>query len=204
MNKPILSVCITGYNQIDLLKICLDNMIKYKGDDVEFVISDDCSTDDLKGLCESYKDNRIKYYRKDINEGHDLNIVSGFSHCLSNFVFLLRTSDYLYADKIGDVVKCVKKYPTAAYFTFSCYDNEGKPKQFYDDKVYATTNEKIEMDRLLYVHPSGSIYNLDYLDLNLIKNYINKYFDNKFGFVAHSLIRTYLACRNEAGGGICN
>ena len=110
-----LSICFTVYNQIDMLKQNLDQIAKYQGDDIEVVISDDCSTDNIWMLIESYHDNRISYYRTEKNVGHDLNILHGIRCCKSNYVYVFRTRDNVFVENIPSIIKTLELYPDAGY-----------------------------------------------------------------------------------------
>jgi len=59
---PEISFCIPVYNQRDLLKQCVDRIVEYPGNEIEIVVQDDCSTDDLRELIDCYEDPRIRYY----------------------------------------------------------------------------------------------------------------------------------------------
>ncbi len=67
MSKPLLSICIPTYNRAEYLEKCLESIVKQEAFDgrVEIIISDNCSTDSTKQLCELYqsKYNNIHYYR---------------------------------------------------------------------------------------------------------------------------------------------
>ena len=80
-NKPILSICIPTYNRADILKNTLDSITKQKSfletDDVEIVISDNCSTDYTEQICREIKDkfgDKIIYIRRNEPIFPDLNI----------------------------------------------------------------------------------------------------------------------------------
>lgn len=46
--KPYLSICIPTYNRSEVLKESLMQLLKYEGDDIEVVISDNCSPDNTE------------------------------------------------------------------------------------------------------------------------------------------------------------
>lgn len=73
-SNPILSICIPTYNRAELLKITLESIASQKRfsetDDVEIVISDNCSTDSTSEVVEHYLEkykNKIIYSRNDEN-----------------------------------------------------------------------------------------------------------------------------------------
>lgn len=55
--QPLLSICIPTYNRSQYLKETIDSIIgqeEFKSENVEIVISDNCSTDDTEIVCKKY------------------------------------------------------------------------------------------------------------------------------------------------------
>src|SRR4051812_41526616 len=71
-----ISICIPQYNRIDYLLQSLKTIEEQSYDDIEVVISDDCSTDDtqarIKKLQTTYRF-PIVYHRNRMNLGYDAN-----------------------------------------------------------------------------------------------------------------------------------
>lgn len=192
-----LSICITVYNQLELVKRNLQTILQYPGNDIEIVISDDFSTDDIKGMVDSFCDKRIKYYRTPLNMGHDLNILFALRHCKSDFAFLLRSRDLVIPTEVEYIINCISRYPETAYMGFSARNVEHEVAILYSDCVYHTPRECIEAHFRLLVHPSGQLYNVKYLDFCALEGYIKKYFKTIYGFVVHDLIRMQLALKGD-------
>lgn len=192
-----LSICITVYNQLELVKRNLQTILLYPGNDIEIVISDDSSTDDIKGMADSFHDKRIKYYRTPLNLGHDLNILFALRHCKSAFAFLLRSRDLIIPTEVAYIINCISKYPNAAYMGFSARNMEHKVAILYSNHVYHTPRECIGVHFRLLVHPSGQLYNIKYLDFSVLEDYIKEYFKTIYGFVVHDLIRMQLALKGD-------
>lgn len=195
MGKIKLSICIAVYNQVGIVKWNLDNILSYQGDDIEVIISDDCSTENIFELVQSYHDNRLKYYCNEYNLGHDKNILKGFQRCTCSNVFLLRTADTLLADKIPDIISFCKSY-MGGYCRFSCLDENGYHRIVYQDVFCTPGEDAVSLNSRLLIHPSGELYNLNYItedDFKTWERYIDKYFTDKRGFVVHTLIRDKLA-----------
>ena len=72
---PKVSICCSVLNQTELLKGMISNVIEQVFKDWELVLVDDGSTDDIKGLVDSFSDDRIKYHRFPENKGvpHGMN-----------------------------------------------------------------------------------------------------------------------------------
>lgn len=193
-----LSICIAVYNQIEIVKKNIDNLIQYKGNDIEIIISDDCSTDKIEELVKSYQDKRLRYVRTPFNGGHDLNILNAIRSANGDYVIVLRSRDTLIPDKVESIISELTKHENVAYAVFSAIDENGKPKVSLSTKIYKEGFEAIRADKILFVHPSGNIYKTSLLNIDGLVTTINESFDHKFGFTVHELIRMELACKGDS------
>lgn len=185
-----ISFLITVYNQKEELKKCIDYIIGYDGDDIEIVVSDDCSNEDLKTTVLSYHDSRIRYYRNFENLGHDGNILEGIKRCKGEFVFLLRTRDYVIYDMIPKIIEIINKYPEVSYISGTCLDDDGLPRiRIYEDKLYKKGVESLEAKEQIQFHPSGSLFKRELVDIELMKLYHSKFIEHKMWFMVDELIR---------------
>lgn len=191
-NKKKVSVCLTVYNQIDIVKENLVHFLSYEGNDVEMIVNDDNSTDDIEGLVKSFNDERVIYHRTQGRLGHDLNIVDALKQASGEYVMILRSRDFVYGEHLGDIVAEISKYPRAAYFVFSSMDERGVQNLNFSNREYEFPYETAKAHMKLFVHPSGSIYKRSFLMPNLYDKYIKTYFDNKYAFTVHELIRVSL------------
>ncbi len=192
-----LSICFTVYNQIDMLQEKISEILKWPEDNIEIVISDDCSTDKIKDLVDSYADKRIHYFRTPNNYGHDLNILFGINHCQYTYVMLLRTRDNINVNKIGEILKVIESNPDAGYYYTSAIGEDGKVRLTFKDRVYHTGHKSAYAHFSLPIHPSGNIYNKSKMNFSLYEKYIKQYFDNIYGFSVHQLIRCDLATKSD-------
>ena len=74
INKPLLSICIPTYNRADVIKNTIDSIVSQEHfintDEVEIVISDNCSSDNTKDVVAEYVNkfpNKVFYYRNQEN-----------------------------------------------------------------------------------------------------------------------------------------
>ena len=70
MDKPLLSICIPTFNRAEYLENCLEAIVQQDGfEEIEVVISDNCSTDATQTLGEKYAQTyrNIKYFRNEEN-----------------------------------------------------------------------------------------------------------------------------------------
>ena len=187
-----LSICFTVYNQIDILEKQLHDLHDSNSSDIEVVISDDCSTDDIKKCVDSFDDNRFRYFRTPKNLGHDLNILHAIDHASYDFVAVFRTKDNIKINNIDKILTELDKNKSTGYFLFSA-DYEDRMRLSFVDRIYNIGEETCYAHFYLPEHPSGNIYRKEYLDTDLYKKYIENYFDDIYGFSVHSLIRCDLS-----------
>ncbi|MDE5820304.1 MAG: glycosyltransferase [Lachnospiraceae bacterium] len=189
----LFSICIYTYNQIEILRKNISEIVKYPGDDIEIVVSDNCSTDPIREMLLSFHDSRIKYYRTTENRGIDGNILNALRCCKGEYIFLFRTKDQIIAEKIDDVLRTIKSHPSAAFFLFSAKDEQNKIRMKLKNKVFLQGRDAETMHNKLLVHPSGQIYKRSCLRLELYEKYINQYFSRPISSIVHQLIRMDLA-----------
>ena len=70
IEKPLLSICIPTFNRADYLEKCLEAIVNQDGfDEIEVVISDNCSSDGTQKLGEKYSltYSNVKYFRNEEN-----------------------------------------------------------------------------------------------------------------------------------------
>lgn len=96
--QPLLSLCIPIYNRLSYLERQLTRMLEDKDlfeKQIQLIISDNCSTDDLRSCCEKYQKRGLKmhYHRNETNIGPDGNFDWCFHHADGKYVWLLGSDD---------------------------------------------------------------------------------------------------------------
>ena len=71
MNPPLVSVIMSVYNGEKYLVQAIDSILNQTYQNFEFIIIDDCSTDNSSHILQEYaqKDSRIKIIKKEVNQG---------------------------------------------------------------------------------------------------------------------------------------
>ena len=96
--QSLLSLCIPIYNRLAYLEKQLARMLEDKDlfeEQIQLIISDNCSTDDLLSCCERYQQQGLKlvYHRNETNIGPDGNFDWCFHHADGKYVWLLGSDD---------------------------------------------------------------------------------------------------------------
>lgn len=104
--NPLVSIIVITYNQKELLKDCIDSIINQDYEDIEIIISDDCSTDgSFKYNSEKYKDNkRIKFTKTKVNVDITGNCNNGLRYVKGKYVVFIGGDDILKFNKISTQV----------------------------------------------------------------------------------------------------
>ena len=103
MEKPVLSICIPTYNRKKYLERQLQSIVCQSifrnTNEIEIIISDNCSTDNTEVLCQKYfklYPNKIIYNRNKSNIGAAANFQKVFT--IANGKFLKFSNDYIIYD----------------------------------------------------------------------------------------------------------
>jgi len=123
--SPLLSICIPTYNRSRLLRICLLSILNQtRGyeDDVEVVVSDNCSDDDTMQVVEWAREHGpLRYHRNESNIGAGPNFF-----LLSNelargeFCWLVGDDDFLRKDSLPRLILALKENPEIDMFFSNC------------------------------------------------------------------------------------
>ena len=120
--KPLLSICIPTYNRAEYLEKSLESIIRqpeFHSDDVEVVISDNCSTDNTEELCRKYatKYSNIHYFRNEVNI-RDENFPTVLSEAKGEFRKLSNDTVYYHNGSIKYILKILKRNRGKQIFFF--------------------------------------------------------------------------------------
>lgn len=98
MNEPLISIIIPSYNRAWCIKRAIDSCLRQTYQNFEIIITDDGSTDDTQLIIESYKCNKIKYFKFFKNRG----VIKARNNCIINsngeWIILLDSDDELLPD----------------------------------------------------------------------------------------------------------
>lgn len=99
--QPLLSICIPTYNRAKILDQSLENIERelrtIDTNDIEFIISNNCSTDNTESVIQKYIERGvpIKYICNERNIGVDDNIVQCFKKGKGKYIWVLGDDDFL-------------------------------------------------------------------------------------------------------------
>jgi glycosyltransferase involved in cell wall biosynthesis len=110
---PLVTIAIPTYNRADryLLKQAVECSVSQTYQNVEIIVSDNCSTDNTKEVVKSFNDPRIRYFRHDQNIGMYRNENFCVEKARGDF-FLLLCDDDMIDNDLVDVCMRAANYDT--------------------------------------------------------------------------------------------
>jgi glycosyltransferase involved in cell wall biosynthesis len=105
---PLVTIGIPTYNRADsYLRSAIESAVTQTYENIEIIVSDNCSTDDTGALVQGHSDSRIKYFKQE--QGIQPN--DNFNFCLSqargDYFLLLHDDDIVDRDFIDTCMKSV-------------------------------------------------------------------------------------------------
>ena len=113
MNLPFFTISIPAYKRL-YLNEAIDSVMSQTYTNFELVIVDDASPEDLFSVVSQYDDDRIRYYKNDVNIGA-VNVVDNWNRCLEyskgDYIICMGDDDRLLPCCLEELVKLMDKYP---------------------------------------------------------------------------------------------
>ena len=93
----LLTVAIPTYNRAANLEFALSRLLKQRNERIEFLISDNCSSDNTCEVVKKYQNeySDLRYRRNDENVGAARNYIECYNNAKGKFVYLLADDDVL-------------------------------------------------------------------------------------------------------------
>ncbi|CCH65306.1 Glycosyltransferase PglI [Richelia intracellularis HM01] len=107
--QSLVSVVIPTYNRCYYLKQAIDSAIKQTYQNIEIIVSDNCSIDDTQEIVESFPDPRIKYWQHNENIGMIANQLHALKMARGKYVASLHDDDIWECDFLAKLVPILEK-----------------------------------------------------------------------------------------------
>ena len=179
--KKILSICIPTYNRKNKLDTCLSFLVEdylELEDEIEVVISDNCSTDLTEEMIkEKYPIFFKNYFKSDKNYGPQQNFYTTVLKATGKFVWLIGDDDFVLPGIVRHLVNIIKNEEALEYIMVNDYN-------WYPDSNNQTNLSKKEILELVY----SKRLNVSINDFDT--KYVNKVIDF-VGFISDSFTPIY-------------
>lgn len=145
MSNKLISICIPTYNRPLELKRTLESIDTTKYDDVDIVISENCSPKqaETREVVEAFKAQtkyEVHYYENDRNLGYDKNIRALVSRATGKFCMFFSDDDLFMPNAMDGFVEFVRAHQHCGYILRS-YRNYNRDGSFQDFRYYADDRE---------------------------------------------------------------
>lgn len=138
---PKVSIMIPVYNAKEFIDECLDSILSQSHQNLELVVSDDCSTDGTQDILRKYVENkRIKLLLNDKNLGITDNCNQALSYCSGKYVCFFAGDDLMLPNKISAQLALLEKYQEASmcYHRVNVFDSDSG-KTLYETETNGRT-----------------------------------------------------------------
>ena len=183
-----ISIIVPIYNASKYLKKCLDSLVNQTKKELEFILVNDGSTDDSESIIKSYKDDRIKYFKRS-NHGIGKTRNFGISKSTGKYIMFLDSDDYLKTDACLVLYKKIEKEKldlvVCDFYRVNSNVLEEKINDFKNTSL--KDNPKLLLD--INLAPWNKIYRSDLIKDNKIK-FIEDLKYEDAPFVALSLLKS--------------
>ncbi len=122
-NPQLVSVCMPIYNRPELLKRALDHLLAQSHENIEIIVSDDCSpNEEVKEVLLAYaaRDARIKPFFQPENLGELKNQEFVIGRASSEYIMIHSEDDYLEKNYIKACYDFLASHPDYAMATTTC------------------------------------------------------------------------------------
>lgn len=162
MEQPLVSVPVITYNSSRFVLETLESIKAQTYQNIELIISDDCSTDNTVELCQKWVDeNKERFVRaqiiiSDVNTGVSANLNRAEIACQGDWIKDIAGDDMLMPNCIADCMQYIQENPETIYLfgrckAFGASEERCKAIDNAFDYSFFTTTPKEQLNRLIFV-----------------------------------------------------
>ena len=142
-DKPLVSIGLPTYNRAATLARAIESALNQDYQNIELLISDNASTDATEAICldAARRDNRVKYLRRQTNQGATTNFREVLKQSVGEFFMWLADDDWLDQSYVGRCVQVLRERPDyslvcgrARYFRAGAFVHDGVEVDLLQDR----------------------------------------------------------------------
>ncbi|QLE56088.1 glycosyltransferase family 2 protein [Nostoc sp. TCL26-01] len=103
-DTPLVSVIIPTYNRPEYLKQAIASAVQQTYQNIEIIVSDNCSPENPQAIAASFQDSRIKFWRQPENMGMLPNQIHAFKMARGKYVASLHDDDMWHEDFLAKLI----------------------------------------------------------------------------------------------------
>ena len=121
---PLVTVVTVTYNSSAYIRDAIQSVLAQSYWNIEYIIGDDCSTDDTWKTIEEYKDSRIKVYRNEANLKEYANRNKALSLATGKYLIFIDGDDIIYPHGLEFMVPMLEAFPDSAMAIMCPYNSK--------------------------------------------------------------------------------
>jgi glycosyltransferase involved in cell wall biosynthesis len=123
MDLPLVTIITVTYNSSKFVRTAIEGVLCQTYTNIEYILADDCSTDNTWDIIQQYKDPRIIAYRNETNLKEYPNRNKALSLAKGEYLIFIDGDDVIYPSAIEYFLNYAKKFPMAALLIQKNYYN---------------------------------------------------------------------------------
>lgn len=142
--KLLISVIIPTYNRSDLVLKAIDSVISQSYSNLEIIVVDDASQEDIAGVIEQVNDGRIQYIRHPQNLGGSESRNTGIKQAQGELIAFLDSDDVWLPNKLQSQLDAITQaMPQHNLSDFVCYSKfQSSPQVFYAQSIFPSQGKQ--------------------------------------------------------------
>lgn len=177
LNENILiSFCIPTYNRVDQLLELVELLLKIKREDIEVVVTDNCSTDDTNSRLHRINDRRLRVCKNTEPIPPFLNMIEAIFNGNGKYIFYCNDREIVYPDKIEEFIGFIENKE----FAFVHVKQKSKWTR-YNYNIFTSQFDSLNSQRCTH-HPSGMVFNGTLLRSRVDKNKYKRYLKDHYTY----------------------
>lgn len=113
MNEPLVSIIMGVYNEQKTIEYCIESILSQTYSNWEFIICDDCSTDETFAILKKYEEKDARF--KILHNEKNLRLAASLNHCLSvaegKYVARMDADDASLPERLTKQVEYLETHP---------------------------------------------------------------------------------------------
>lgn len=169
MSNPLLTFCISTYNNSYFIFDNVRDILANTQDNIQVVVSDDNSSDSTVLLLSTIEDPRFKLVVNVTTQGHSLNLINALHNADGEYCFILNDHDRILNDSLNPLLKTLS---TENYDIILSRPSTVDSAKIVDYTVNNSNTLKLEkiLTLLTYYYPTGLIFKKNLVDFNFLFN----------------------------------
>ena len=162
MERKLVSICIPTYNSATFIRKTLESVINQTYKNIEIIVGDNSSTDNTEEIVKEYMqlDNRIQYYRNEINLGYSGNCNKLIELAKGEYISIYHSDDIYNVNIVAKEVEVLdENIELAGVFTRAKLINQfGKEivNKNFSTKYFFKKMNSINLDKFIkYILKKG-------------------------------------------------